>query len=113
MRYLMLLALTGCASYVPIDHSRAPPADWPKLEQRVVYTDSPEQLRKYCGASSEASGKYLACSTIHFAAGVCMIYSGTHEAAVVDHERDHCLGYDHAGYSRGPDAWERFKARTR
>lgn len=116
MRYLLLLLLTGCAAhmrYVPIDYSRKPPADWPQLEQRVVYSKTIQELRDQCGASNEASGKYLACSQLYFDAGLCMIYVGPQTATdVLEHEREHCRGYDHRGYSRGADAWDLYKARA-
>lgn len=115
MRYLFPLLLTGCAAaFVPNDYSRRPPADWPTLEQQVVVAKTPAELRQRCGVSNEASGKYLACSQLFFAGGLCLIHVGLETAAdVIEHERDHCRGYDHRGYRRGADAWERYKAKGR
>lgn len=115
MRYLPLILLAGCAAhFVPNDYTRRPPDDWPQLEQQVLVAKSVAELRERCGPLPEASGKYLACTQLYFPTGLCVINVLVATAAdVLEHERDHCLGYDHRGYRRGADAWERYKASGR
>jgi len=108
MRSCLVLLLAGCASAGPsIDVERTPPADWPKLEEhvfRIEQADIPE--RCFDGISTRAN----ACAVTDFRNRVCNIYVATDDPAVLEHERLHCLGYDHPRASTMRAGWARYKA---
>lgn len=107
MKYLLALLLTGCTTLATtIDTSRAPPNDWPQLKVVVVKTDSAEVQRQcYATTAFVVAG----CTTANFLKATCYIYLSTDNAAVIEHEKMHCLGYDHPGESTMRDWWEKWK----
>jgi len=109
MRYLALLLLAGCVQPATfIDVWRRPPDDWPELRQSVVRV-SHEDVRRLCKLSE---GHYLGCAYIDFDKRTCRIYIASDDPAVLQHERDHCIGYDHTTTPRGggvQGAWEHYK----
>lgn len=114
MRYLVvLLMLAGCTSAptyritTPIDYRAMPPADWPKLEERISYADV-STVRRWC---NRPASQIHGCAVVSFRYGLCMIYLSNKEPALIEHERAHCAGYAHAGEaSVVRAAWERWKA---
>jgi hypothetical protein len=104
LRYLFVLLLAACASY--IDTSRPPPADWPQLKETIVPTTRVEVMRRCPNA---ASYNPAGCALIYFAERQCVILDAGADLA---HERMHCRGYDHYGETAVHDAWERYKARN-
>jgi hypothetical protein len=113
MRWAILLLLSGCATrLVSIDYSNPPPADWPRLEEKIAYVQM-EDLAKFCGP--KPSSAYAAgCTVAHFGYKTCYIYLASRDPALLAHERWHCKGYDHVGdTNRSRNAWERYKATAR
>lgn len=109
MRYLVVLFLSGCAQLVKIDYSVSPPADWPKLEEKLSYVAA-QDLPKFCGPKP-AQGHAEGCSVVHFGYEVCYIYLANKAPELLEHERAHCKGYDHVGQAgRSQQAWERWKS---
>lgn len=101
---LALLLLSGCSV---MDYSRAPPSDWPALTvtvERMAFGP----LQAKCGGNLFV--QVLACPWVNFTARTCVIYTSTDDEAVLDHERDHCRGYNHVGDSRVSDMWRHWKA---
>lgn len=106
-----VLLLTGCATIVqPIDYSRPPPPDWPSLrviEQKI----GPDELARFCPRSYAAYGSRAAsCARLDLSRGVCLIYTTSERPDLLEHERAHCRGYDHAGETTMRDAWQAHKA---
>lgn len=98
---IALLALSGCAT---IDKHTPPPAEWPRLEVREHTVSTGAMLGK-CYATLSLPEKLigsipLACAWINLALKTCDIYiTAWSPQAVIDHEREHCLGMDHVGSS--------------
>ena len=110
MRYVLILLLTGCATkLVDIDYNQPPASDWPALKEVVVYV--PELDGRCRGLiHSGAQG----CAVVNFNGKVCVIYLASKDPALLEHERAHCRGYDHAGrVNRANIAWEHWKAERR
>lgn len=104
LRYALLavtFALSACAS---IDTHRVPPADWPQLAVRIV-TQELRQVQRTCRNDFWPQNQVNACAIADFAHRTCYIYTWTDDAAVLEHERAHCAGYDHPGESGMRDAW--------
>lgn len=119
MLYLVVLLLAGCASaqtYTQIDYSSAPAADWPQLRE-LVYREPASAIPELCRRSpTYSAGATTACSSVNFAEGWCAIFlpaGHRHEAALLEHERAHCRGFDHPGETFTRDTWERHKAQRR
>jgi hypothetical protein len=108
MRYLWIVFLAGCA-LTPIDYSNAPPADWPKLFEKVNYIPV-NDLDKWCpGRTGNAQG----CAIVKFNYSWCVIYLANKDPALLEHERAHCRGYDHVGdFNRSRNAWAQYKLRA-
>lgn len=108
MRYLIVLLLSGCVM-VKMDYSYAPPADWPKLEEKLHYIEAID-FPKFCGKLplfKHADG----CSVVNFEYEVCYIYLVKKDDELLEHERGHCRGFDHVGQAGvSLRAWERWKA---
>lgn len=105
MRYLFVLLLAGCAMYTKIDYTRPPPADWPKMAEKLMRVSEADVLRLCQDATHGTKG----CARADFGPRVCYLIVA--DDIAVEHERGHCAGYDHAGSTATADAWERYKAR--
>ena len=80
-----------------IGHERV--AGWPLLETIEHYVPHSE-MRNRCARYVPAGSSPEACAEFNFAAKRCDIwFSGDFPPAkyVIEHEREHCLGYEHAG----------------
>jgi hypothetical protein len=103
----MLLAalLAGCAVI-----GREPVAGWPELtivEHRV----SAAQVRARCSKYAGPALLVLGCAEFHLAARRCDIWliERLSPSFVVEHERLHCRGYDHAGETALRDLLDRHR----
>ena len=91
---LLAAILCGCST---IGHEKV--AGWPALrvvEHHVSNNVMRDRCAKYVGFGMSPE----ACAEFNFAAGVCDIWLSADfppAAYVVEHERDHCLGYEHVG----------------
>ena len=91
---LLAAIVCGCST---IGHEKV--AGWPALrvvEHRVPNNVMRDRCMKYVGFGMSPE----ACAEFNFATGVCDIWLSADfppAAWVVEHERDHCLGYEHAG----------------
>ena len=111
MRYVLILLLAGCAtrSLVAIDYNTPPPADWPKLEERITYADV-ETIQRWCNMPKALRDRAFNCAVVSFTYGLCMIYLSERTPEALAHERAHCAGYSHVGEGyRAHRAWEMFK----
>lgn len=108
---MVVLTLGGCtAQLVAIDYTVPPPADWPRLEEKVDRI-APEDLPKYCSGLGAAVSRSVSCAVTSFRRGICYIYLTRDDPDDLEHERAHCAGYGHVGDAWAPArAWERFKA---
>jgi hypothetical protein len=97
MRWLSLLACVLSASCSTLAHERV--AGWPELEiveHYVPHAEMRERCSKYVafGSSPEA------CAEFDLANAKCHIWYSRDfppPRFIVEHERLHCAGYDHAG----------------
>lgn len=103
------IALAACvlSACTTIDVDRAPPADWPALDTRVHHV---ENVAIECAPYTAFGSIPFACAVIDFKANTCTIWTAVSWQFVMEHERRHCLGYDHPDESTLRDAWEAFKA---
>lgn len=91
---LMSVLVTGCTT---IGAERV--AGWPQLEVFEHYVPHKE-MRDRCGRYVSAGSSPEACAEFDFAAGRCDLwFSSDFPPAryVIEHERQHCLGYEHVG----------------
>ena len=95
--YLFVL-LSGCAtSYPQIDYGNAPPRDWPRLTQSVMYGTESE-VKAWCSRDPRlASGRKAGCALLYFDLGRCYIYLTSKDPELLKHEQAHCNGYVHVG----------------
>lgn len=97
---ILFCVVKGCTT---IDTHTPPPRDWPVLKQSVIYTqDAPRICAKYAPLS-------IACAEVNFIRRTCVIYTSVDWKHVLEHERQHCEGYDHHGESTLRDLWARYK----
>lgn len=111
MRYLIVLLLAGCATtkLVDIDYSITPPADWPRLQERLTYGPVAD-VQRWCRMPAAIRDKAFNCAVVRFDLGLCMIYLSTNDAAALTHEQAHCRGYSHIGDGyKSHRAWEQYK----
>lgn len=112
MRYLIVLLLAGCAQtarLVDIDYSVRPPADWPALEERIMYGEV-EAVQRWCNMGPDIRRRAFNCAVYNFYAGICTIYLSDRTPSTLEHERAHCRGYNHVGDPRlAHEAWAKFK----
>lgn len=117
---IALVVLSACASapagdHRRIDYSVPPPADWPELAIEIRDV-SPDVMALNCPktASRISAGRLWGCSAISFCARRCRIFLSVpneqKRGEVLEHERGHCLGYDHYGSTLFHDTWARAKA---
>jgi hypothetical protein len=97
----------GACVITPIDDRREPPRDWPALSVKVERATEP--LAKLCNLRSTVAEPLVGCSVVNFDRRDCVIYLAVDSRTVLEHERMHCLGYDHPGESTFRVAWERYK----
>jgi hypothetical protein len=116
--YLLVAFLAGAVTYLlltsctTIGH-QPPPADWPQLEEKILYVNG-ATLHEYCGKASAWSEFSFACARISFARKVCYVILPEQTADgsqpwLLAHEREHCAGRDHEGSHSIADAWEKWK----
>ena len=91
---LVVLLTAGCSTIDP--HNRV--EGWPELqviEYRVAY----EEMRARCDRYVAFGMIPLACAEFHLDARSCHIWLDRDYAPahIVEHERMHCLGYQHPG----------------
>ena len=92
-----------------IDVAAGRPADWPKLEQLVERLPDADTQRA-CSRYMSAGPPRRACAVVNFAAGTCrIVLADSSTRGNYDHERMHCMGYDHAGETTVRDAWSTYK----
>lgn len=101
------LAMLGGCVMTPIDAARPPAPDWPSLDVRVQRTGA--DLHALCNLPRTPGGLLVGCAVVDFRSRTCTIFTRSDDAAVTDHERQHCLGYDHPGEATFRAGWERFK----
>ena len=107
---LGLTALVGCAT---IDQHVPPPDGWPAL--RVIEHHVPHAvMRDRCSRYVPWYASPEACAEWHFIRRECHIYFSADfppPAWMVEHERLHCLGYDHPGGTAARDALARWRGK--
>ena len=110
----LLVLLAGCAT--TIDNHTPPPSDWPTVavvENQVSVGVLYQQCWKYVPEWMKWLGAIVeGCAEIDFKKNVCTIWvrgDGFANAAIMEHERLHCQGYDHIGDSILRDEWEHYK----
>jgi hypothetical protein len=95
---------------VPMDYDTKPPADWPKLDERISYIEL-EAVPRFCGVPKELVSRVQGCSKIDFYYNLCMIHLGNNSPELLAHEREHCLGFNHRGEGgKSAKAWTEYKA---
>lgn len=101
-----LLALTACTS---IDVDREPAADFPKLEERIVYGFWATQQ---CAGTVPPVTIAYGCAWLDFARRTCTIFLASESASsdTLLHERQHCRGFDHHGSTAIADRWALWRA---
>lgn len=109
MRWLVIIAAILFAGCTTISHV-PPPADWPKLEQRVHYVPG-GKLHEVCSKYAPFWMFIFACSEYDFRVNTCDIWlpEGPDQPWLKEHEEKHCLGYDHPGDPTLQKAWETYK----
>lgn len=104
---VLLLMFSGCAS---IDRERMPPADWPQLNI-VVNRVNFFQMQEKCQISTAALVLFghhcYGLAEADFCTKTCTVTIAAE--SWLDHEKAHCVGYDHPGASTMSDAWETYK----
>lgn len=106
MRYLLILLLSGCATV--IDLQSKPPNDWPELEVRVVRATQAEAIDA-CKLSVSFADVVRGCAIANFYIGRCYIFLVSDDPSILEHEKLHCIGYDHPGESVMRDSWQKWK----
>lgn len=94
---------------VQMDYDHKPPADWPKLDERISYIE-PEAVGRFCGVPKNLVHRVQGCTKIDFYYNLCMIHLANKTPELLQHEREHCLGYDHKGDGgKSASAWKAHK----
>jgi len=91
-----MLALAACTA---LGHQRA--EGWPRLKVTEHYVSN-AVMRDRCARYTAFGMSPVACSEFNLVAGTCDIWFSADfppPAAVAEHERMHCEGYDHLGGS--------------
>ena len=101
----------GCAT---IDHHE-PVAGWPEL--RIVEHYVPDaELRSRCAKYVPLGLFPESCAEFYFDRGECHVWYNADfrpQPYVMEHERLHCRGYDHAGDTTLRDVLARYNAERR
>lgn len=98
---------------VKMDYETKPPADWPRLNERISYIE-PEAVGRFCGVPKNMVHRVQGCSHIDFYYRLCMINLSNKSPELLQHEREHCQGFDHQGDGgKSRKAWEEHKASGR
>jgi len=106
-----LIALTGGCSAI----GGEPVAGWPALrivEHHVPDAAMRDRCAKYVGFGMIPE----ACAEFHFDAGECHVWHSADfppPKYVIEHEREHCLGYEHAGEDALREILARYRAAGR
>lgn len=74
------------------------------VEEKVSFDEVQEQCRRFVGWGQWP----MACAVFYFQSARCHIFYAFDWA--LEHERMHCLGYDHPGDTSMREALQRFKA---
>jgi len=116
---LLALAMLACAllgACTVIDKDVPPPADWPALAIHVHKVKGGELIKECWPAESlfmQLNGALPSgCAWINFARNRCDVYLPSyvdHDGYALNHELEHCHGYDHYGDSTMHDAWAAWK----
>lgn len=103
MRWLLVLALAGCAAVERPPHplEPAPVPGWPVL-QEVVRVAAAEEAFQLCAGRQERRRAVGACARVDLPAGLCEIvlvegYPPAFQRWALAEERKHCRGHDHLG----------------
>jgi hypothetical protein len=110
--YAILLAFLASAC-TTIDPG-APVAGWPELkifEHHVPHAQMRERCMKYTPPMMSPE----ACAEFYFVEGECHIWFSADfppPAHIVEHERQHCQGYEHAGETALSEILARYTAST-
>lgn len=107
-RALLFVSLVSCSAM-----SSTGIEGWPRLEVREHYLPHAEmrtRCAKYVGFGATA----YACMEVRFDLSRCDIYYSADfppQAWVIEHERKHCAGFDHAGETTLRDALKAWRAK--
>lgn len=91
---ILAALLAGCTT---MDHERV--AGWPELQVVEHYVPH-ARMRNRCARYVGFGMSPMACAEFDLAGGRCHIWYSAEPPPsrfIVDHERLHCAGYDHAG----------------
>lgn len=106
---LLALAVAGCTA---IGEKRV--QGWPALKV-IEHHVSHKEMRNRCAQYVDALSSPEACAEFFFAEGECHIWFSADfppPEFVKHHERQHCLGYEHAGEDEMTEmlrSWRRTK----
>lgn len=100
------LLLAGCGAL-----NEYPVEGWPTLTV-VEHHVAESAMRERCSRYVSMGMTPMACAEVDLHAARCDIWygSGTPPAYVVEHERMHCQGYDHAGSTTMEEMLRRYRA---
>jgi hypothetical protein len=100
----MFLTLLGCSTIDPQNKVEG----WPELqvvENRVSFDDVQIKCGQYVGWGQWP----MACATFYFQTAKCVIWYAFDWS--LEHERQHCLGFDHPGSNDMRAMWKDWQAR--
>ena len=112
-----LIAAGAClGACTVIDRDVAPAPDWPRLEVRIHRVKGGELIAQCWRAESlfmKLNGALPgACAWVNFGERTCDVYIpgyAKHLGYVLNHELEHCRGYDHYGDDTMHAAWAHWK----
>lgn len=110
MRFPVLVFLALSAGCTTIGHEKV--AGWPTLqivEHRVPHHVMRDRCVQYVGFGMSPE----ACAEFDFDRKRCDLWFSADfppPSYIVEHERLHCLGYEHAGEEGLKEAWDRYVA---
>jgi len=84
---------------------------WPQLKVTEHYVPN-KDMRDRCGKYAAFGSAPMACAEFDLGAGTCDIWYSADfppAATMIEHEREHCQGYDHAGATTMKDALRAFQ----
>ncbi|HZQ71831.1 MAG TPA: hypothetical protein VFB08_02870 [Burkholderiales bacterium] len=109
MRRALVIAIlcSGCSTL-----AEKPVPGWPAL-QVVEHRVPHEVMREHCVRYVGFGQSPAACAEFDFAQHRCDIWYSADfppQPFIVEHERMHCRGYEHAGEHHLSEAWHRWQA---